>query len=336
MAPLAANTVMLGSTRPIPRGWFARITRYKVFLLAAGFLLLLGLGEIGLRVVFGLGHPIRYERDPACGYFTQPNQHTRRLFSRTVINRFGMRSPEFSVAKPPGSLRLMFLGDSIAFGTILVDQDQIFVERVRKDLSRNLHRQVEAINASANSWAISNEYGFLRTRGTYNSDYVLLVLNSGDLDQPFADISEVQADQSSGRRTAIGELLATHWPASRKVSQPASGTAVRNDPGAEQANLQNLTSIADFSRAQGAHFLLIFVPFRRYIARGAAGSAPHPLTLWAAAEGVDLLDLTPALSAYETRATTLQDGVHLNAFGNQLIAEALERYLARNFRQDGQ
>ena len=334
MAPLAANTV-LGSTSQIPRGWFARITRYGFFLLAAGLLLLLALGEIGLRVVFGLGHPMRYQLDPACGYFTQPNQHTRRLFSRTVINRFGMRSPEFSVDKPPGTLRLMFLGDSIAYGTILVDQDQIFVERVRKDLSRNLHRPVEAINASANSWAISNEYGFLRSRGTYNSDYVLLVLNSGDLDQPFANISEVQADQSSGSRTAIGELLATHWPASRKMSQPGGGTAVQDDPGAEQANLQNLTSIADFSRAQGAHFLLIFVPFRRYIARGAAGSVPYPLQQWAAAAGVDLLDLTPALSAYETRATTLQDGVHLNAFGNQLIAEALERYLAEKFRPSG-
>ena len=335
MAPLAANKV-LGSTSQISRGWFARITRHKFFLLATGLLFLLAFGEIGLRVVFGLGHPIRYERDPACGYFTQPNQHTRRLFSRTMINRFGMRSPEFNVAKPPGTLRLMFLGDSIAYGTILVDQDQIFVERVRRELSRNLQRPVEAINASANSWAISNEYGFLRSRGTYNSDYVLLVLNSGDLDQPFANISEVQADQSSGSRTAIGELLATHWPASRKLSQPGGGTAVRNDPDAEQANLQTLTRIADFSRAQGAQFLLIFVPFRRGIARGAAGSAPDPLKQWSAAEGADLWDLTPDLSAYETRTTTLQDGVHLNAFGNEVIAAALERSLAGKLRQGGQ
>jgi lysophospholipase L1-like esterase len=309
------------------------MTRHKFIFLVAGLLLLLGFAEIGLRVVFGLGHPIRYELDSACGYFTRPNQATRKLFARTITNSSGMRSPEFSAAKTPGTLRLLFLGDSITYGTILVDQDQIFAEQVRKHLSAKLHRPVEEINASANSWAISNEYGFLRTRGTYNSDYVLLVLNTGDLDQPFADISEVQVEQLAGGRTAITELLTTHWPARQKVFQSGAGAIVGNNPVAEQTNLQDLTSIAELSRAHGAEFLLVFVPFRRYIAKGAADSAPSRLKHWALTQGVDLLDVTPALSAYETNATTQRDGIHLNSFGNRLVAEVVEQFVADKFRK---
>jgi hypothetical protein len=187
--------------------FFARLRKPRFFYSVIGLLLLLSFTELGLRMVLGLGRPILYELDPACGYFTQPHQDTRRLFARTATNGFGMRSPEFTMEKPSGTLRLLFLGDSITYGTTQVDQDDIFAELVRKDLSMKLHRRVEEINASANAWVISNEDGFLESRGTYNSDYVLLVLNSGDLDQPFSRFSDVQGGQTTGARTAIDELL---------------------------------------------------------------------------------------------------------------------------------
>ena len=284
-------------------------------------------------MVSGLGHPILYELDPAYGYFTQPNQYTRSLFARTATNSFGMRSPEFTRDKPAGTLRLLFLGDSITYGTTQVDQDDIFVEKVRKDLSTKLQRRLEEINASANGWAISNEYSFLHSRGTYNSDFVLLVLNSGDLDQPFSRFSDVEGAQTRGPRTAISELLTRLLLLWKHFSQHDPGTTVEHDPNTEQANLRDLTKMANFSRAQGAQFLLVFVPFRRNIAQGVTSSVSYPLKHWAESEGVDLFDVTPAVSAYETKAITLQDGVHYNPRGNRLVADVLEGFLADKLSQ---
>jgi hypothetical protein len=218
----------------------------------------------------------------------------------------------------------MFLGDSITYGTTQVDQDDIFVEQVRKSLSMEIHRPVEEINASVSAWAIQNEYRFLCSRGTYNSDYVLLVLNSGDLAQPFSTLSGVQGAFTTAPHTAIGELLVRLLVRDRQDA----GTSVQNVPDTEQANLQELTSIVKFVHAHGSEFLLIFVPFRREIAQGVAGSVPRAVKTWANSQRVDLLDLTNSVSAYETNVITLHDGIHFNKRGNRLLADSLERHLA--------
>jgi hypothetical protein len=308
-----------------------KLRKSRFYYSVIGLLLLLIFVEFGLRLVLGLGHPILYELDPSFGYFTQPHQYTRRLFARTSTNSLGMRSPEFTIEKPAGALRLMFLGDSITFGTTQVDQGSIFAEEVRKDLSIMLHRQVEEINASANGWAISNEDGFLHSRGTYNSDDVVLVLNSGDLDQPFSRFSDVAGGQTNSPRTAIGELITRLMMLRNRFSHQDAGTTVENDPATERKNLQELTSMAEFSRGHGSGFLLVFVPFRREIVDGAASSIPGPLKDWAASENINYLDLTSAVSGYETQAITLRDGTHYNARGNRLLADSLENYLADRF-----
>jgi len=299
-----------------------------MLLFMGGPLLLLTLTEVALRTVLGLGNPILYQTDPACGYTLRPSQQTRRLFARTAINSRGMRCREFTSDKPLGALRLMFLGDSITYGTTQIDQDDIFVEQVRKNLSVEIHRPVEEINASANAWAISNEYGFLRSRGTYNSDYVVLVLNSGDLPQPFSTLSDMQGGLTLRPGTAIGELLTRVLMFRKQHSQQDAGITVQNDPSTEQANLRVLTSMVNFARAEGSEFLLVFVPFRRDIAQGVARSVPQAVKDWAGSNGVDLLDLTGAVSAYDTKAITLRDGIHFNGRGDRLLAASIERHLA--------
>jgi hypothetical protein len=301
------------------------------FISIVGPFLLIMLTEVGLRFVLGLGRPILYEPGAEFGYFMRPHLYTRRLFARTATNSYGMRSPEFAREKPSGTLRLMFLGDSITYGTTQVDQDDIFVEKVRRDLSVKLSRRVEDLNASANGWAISNEYGFLQSRGTYGSDYLLLVLNSGDLTQPFSKLPDVQGARTEYPRTAIGELLDRLLLMRKHYSQHDPGTSVEDDPQTEQANLRDLTSIAKISRSQRAQLLLVFIPIRQVIAQGTSNSAQYDLKNWAETEGVTLFDLTSSVSAYETSAITLQDRVHYNSRGNLLLANALEKYLEDKF-----
>ena len=190
---------------------------------------------------------------------------------------------------------------------------------------------MEDLNASASGWAISNEEGFLRSRGTYNSDYVLVVLNSGDLDQPFSSFADVAGGQTTSPGSAIVELFLRLSPFRPRSPQHDAGTTVGKDSATERANLQELSDMAEFSRAHGSKFLLVFIPFRREIIKGATFSAQPALKKWADAEAVDFFDLAGAVSGYETEAVTLRDLVHFNAFGNRLLAEALEKSVVKEF-----
>ncbi|RKH82604.1 SGNH/GDSL hydrolase family protein, partial [Corallococcus praedator] len=88
---------------------------------AAGTIAALVAIELSLRSV-GLGNPLLYVADPQIGYLLAPNQTLRRFGKRIQINSFSMRSPEIAAIRPPGTLRILLLGDSIANGGTWTDQ----------------------------------------------------------------------------------------------------------------------------------------------------------------------------------------------------------------------
>src|SRR5665213_2780210 len=149
--------------------------------------ILLLLLDLALRLILGLGHPLLFVRDPACGYLLAPNQNVRRYFCVNQINAYSMRSPPVRASKAPDELRVLFIGDSVTYGQTFTNQPEIFTSILARELPSHLHRPVEALNASAGGWAVGNEVGYLRSRGTFQSDVVVLVLNSDDLTQAFND-----------------------------------------------------------------------------------------------------------------------------------------------------
>ncbi|MGD0631323.1 MAG: hypothetical protein ABR987_18500, partial [Terracidiphilus sp.] len=128
--------------------------------------------EAALRFGLGLGNPVLITPDAACSYILKPDQDVRRFFARTYVNHYGMRSEDVPAVRPVGTLRLMFVGDSITYGTSRVDQQQLFTELVHRELPAIVHRPVEVLNASAGAWAPDNELAYIRSRGIFQSDIV--------------------------------------------------------------------------------------------------------------------------------------------------------------------
>jgi lysophospholipase L1-like esterase len=63
------------------------------------------------------------------------------------INRFGLRGPDFEIAKKPGTFRLVTMGESSTFG-FMVDDGQTYPMRLQEIFDRRLgDGQVEVINA---------------------------------------------------------------------------------------------------------------------------------------------------------------------------------------------
>ena len=139
-----------------------------------GLLLVL---ETGLRLIFGFGNPLLYLADPDMGYLLAPNQYTKRLGNRIFINEYSMRSPTITQKRPPSTLRVLLLGDSVANGAWWTDQERTLSARMTAHLKRpipeawggNLNpktpfERVEVLNASANSWGPRNELAPITTK----------------------------------------------------------------------------------------------------------------------------------------------------------------------------
>jgi hypothetical protein len=284
--------------------------------------------EVFLRVVLGLGNPVLITPDAACAYVLKPNQNIYRFFAHTRVNGDSMRSDDFAPTRPQGTIRLMFVGDSLTYGTSRVDQKQLFTEILHRDLPSIVHRPIEVLNASAGAWAPSNEISFMRSRGIFNADIVLWVVNDGDVEQSRSTISEVGDDLPQSRPTlALGEL----W--SRSIRPRLMHMRSRQDAGDSVApnaatTIQQNLSIFDegnaFVEAHGARLVMIYLPFRGDVPETSANSQTI-LREWTSKNHVPMMDLTAAEQTYPVNEITLDHGVHFNAKGNSIVANAIEK-----------
>jgi hypothetical protein len=282
------------------------------------------IAEGALRLI-GLGDPVLLQPDGRCGYVLRPNQAHFRFLAHTRINAESMRSEPIAAQKPPGSYRLMFVGDSIAYGTTMVDQDAIFVEVLHRDLPAILHRPVEVLNASASAWAIDNELAYIESRGIFQSDRVILVLNDGDLDQRMSTVNDVgNALYFEKPSCALCELI-HHYASRTRVDK---GSVVESDAGQREKNLKSLTVFRDYVYAHNSGMIILFVPFRRDVKSPSSRVIQTELTSWARQNEVPVIDATPLLAQLSVKEASVDGGTHLSVKGNQPVAKSFEQSLA--------
>ncbi|RJO66129.1 MAG: hypothetical protein C4523_13695 [Myxococcales bacterium] len=155
--------------------------KYVLLLLAAVFSAA-ALGEIGLRVL-GFDAPALYEYDPDLGYHLQPGASgVYKLEGRGsyLINSHGMRAPEVSLEKPPGTYRVVLLGDSY-IEALQVDWEQTVSHQLAVRLEKRLGRPVEVLPMGASGYGTGQQYlGLLRDGLKFAPDLVLLMFLPGN------------------------------------------------------------------------------------------------------------------------------------------------------------
>jgi hypothetical protein len=290
--------------------------------------------ELGLRSILGLGHPLLYTAGPEFGYFPRANQRLHRFFVEVDTNQFGMRSDEVSDAKFPGEYRILFVGDSVAFGTTFVDQHDIFVSRIQRSLDRTGKSKFSVMNASAPGWAPSNELGFIESQGIHHADMVVMVYNTKDLDQPFAPFVESPLTPLRPPSTAIGET----W--TRYISPRLFKIPLAVDPGSTSSEgppppdlvdsvFRTITETRRRVESNGARFVILYTSavlpdVRAHQADWDAALAR--LKTWSTSESVPMIDMTPAFSAHGPKEIYF-DGIHLRPLGDQIVADEFVSFL---------
>lgn len=159
----------------------ARLTLSGVIVLG-----ITGFAELALRVV-GAGQVMTYERHPAYGYLMRPNQVVYTYGDPIEINALGLRGPAVIPARPSGVVRVLFLGDSIAYGGGRVHEGDLFCRRL-ETLARDDGLRVESVNVSAPGWSPQNWTAWVGIHGTLGADLVVVVMPETDRSRPFATI----------------------------------------------------------------------------------------------------------------------------------------------------
>jgi hypothetical protein len=115
-----------------------------------------------------------------------PDYRLRYPWGEVTTNAEGWRSPAVALAKPPGTLRVLGLGDSVLFSWGVSDADTV-TRRLEEALTASLDgRRVEVINTGNGSFNSLDELLVLRSRGLdYAPDAVfVLVIGNDFYDRP--------------------------------------------------------------------------------------------------------------------------------------------------------
>jgi hypothetical protein len=218
--------------------------------------------ELALRLL-GFGNPALLQADAEVGYIFAPNQLVYRFGNRLQYNQFSQRSEQIDSAKPEGTIRILMTGDSVLNGNNTTDQAETITELLAARLL-GIKKQVQVLNASAGSWGIGNQLGYIRKFGTFESDAVILQIGTHDLLQPTSNSSRVGTDPLMPNRKplfAIQEFFERHiMPKFSKVfvsDSPAARVQVPEEVRFGE-NMQKLEEIAALVRAKNMQLLVLY------------------------------------------------------------------------------
>ena len=116
---------------------------------------------------------------PGAGYtLMKPGSHYEWQGISVDINAHGLRGSETPYAKPPNTFRILNLGDSVAMGWGIREEDT-YGRQLEKLLNTggDADRHYEVINVGVPGWNLENELAYLQAEGLkYEPDLILLDL----------------------------------------------------------------------------------------------------------------------------------------------------------------
>ena len=305
--------------------------------------------ELGLRWVLGLGTPPLYVGDEKTGYRLKPNQSIRRFGNRIQINEYSMRGG--GLAAPGTTLRVLVLGDSIVNGNWWTDQQDTLTERLSLRLRKGLpprvfeglvqdaeakqeagrSRPIEVLNVSANSWGPRNELGYVEQFGVFNSQVLVLVINTDDFfSKPPTSVpvglDPNYPDQSPG--LAWIELIQMLLPSQR---DPILTEIERESGDVIAKNLRAIAQIQAIALANQMTFMVVITPLKREVVpntqRDYERKARERLKNLTQDLQIPFVDVLEEFRAVGDPDSLFRDNIHLSIDGNERVSEAIAQRL---------
>ena len=293
--------------------------------ITASLAILLIAVDILLRVFFGLGSPPLFIADKDIGDLYKVDQNLRRFGSRIIYNQYHQRSNKL-LDEP--AYRILMLGDSIMNGGSFTDQKDTIPEILERKLNQHFGIKGEALNASADSWGIENEYEYLKKFGVFNSDIVIIQISTDDFVYPKSELLESGSIKHPlhNPATAIYELFDRYIsPRIFKERYKDTRPAIPEDIKSHYYRcLSMVEDMIDIIKKENSQYIILFMPNEGELKK----SYESPVVKLLNKKNIPFIDLADKESGM--REEYFKDGIHLNQPGNQHIVDILFQYIVTN------
>lgn len=297
-------------------------------LVRAGLILLLAmlvLGELLARFALGLGTPPLSVTDPEIEYRFASNQEISRFHNRQFYNEYGMRSDPIDGLE--ADRRILVLGDSVLNGGSQTDQTELATEILSSE-------SVYFGNVSAGSWGPANMAAWVERYGYFDADTVILVLSSHDLtDTPtFAPLNS-NTHPTSRPVSALVEAVVRYLP--RYLPTFGGSNAEHNDATSE-AEFDRRASSGEQALAELIRQAAVLdkkMCLVQHLSRSELDDVPERghgmIRSLFVQNGVPVFQMSEGVTAARDRGETVfRDNIHINAAGQEVLAQYLERCAA--------
>lgn len=340
----------------------ARLSRGKRLLFAAiPLLVVVGVWELGCRLF-----PLSDGDRPL--HYVQPHPDPELIWQLTPLeggpqatNELGFRDLKY---RPDADLKLLLLGDSIAYGDGERETWRCFPQLLELMLDQSAKRRGaprthEVINASVVGYSTSQQVRLLETQGLpLQPRAVLLQFCLNDVFEPYLRLASLGGDAHMlgiDTRAAIGGLHGwlvrtsrgyerlVRWRqrrARRRLAYTAENLA-RDvlSPEMEEA-WQRTFAALERLRARCAEaklpLLIVIAPYRFQLAAPDALRQPQDrLQRWAQERAIPTVDLLPAFAAAGRRRELFYDANHFNTAGHLVAARTLLAQVEPFLKQNG-
>lgn len=348
-AALAGLGLVLGRRPPARRAWAARALLALGVLAVVPFALDRALAPL-------VEHPTTiFARDARLGWRLRPGARDHWVGVPVTINAQGMRGPERPEAKPPGTRRLAFLGDSVCFGAWVEDDAAILPAVVERELAADTGAAVECLNFAVGGYSAWQERVVLEERAlAFAPDAVVLCFVLNDVVEPLelqrfggdGEGFQLEHSRAPGLRGLLAGSALAHFArelaARREYGEDVQAGAQRRellnvyhllfrpqDPrvrAAWDATLENVRAMAALCRERDLPLLVVLFPYTAQLEDARLDAPQRVLADFCAAEELPLLDLLPPLRAAAEREgidALFLDALHPTERGHALAGAAV-------------
>ena len=239
------------------------------------------------------------------------------------FNADGLRDRTHAEEKPSGTMRLIFLGDSVTAGA-QIEEEEAFPQALQARLDED-GRPVEVFNVALRGWSTRQErIAYERIARKYRPDEVVLAVCLNDIPELQDNLTRPPRLVSAlFRRSALVRLVIN---AQGREIQSVEQLFVEPDSKSVKEGMarffDEVRALRSEVRADAGSLSLLVFPFRFQV----LPHAPRPvvqerISAFCAAEGLACLDLLPAIRGIGQAAFVDYD--HLSAQGSRLVAATL-------------
>jgi hypothetical protein len=297
--------------------------------------------------------------EPGAGYtLIRPRSHYEWQGIPVDINSQGLRGAEATYEKPSGTIRILNLGDSVAMGWGIREEDTYGrrLEQLLNDRGSGNPRY-EVINAGIPGWNQANALAYLQAEGLkYKPDLIVLdVTLANDIYGKSALLLDNYSAPIRWLRdyTYSWSFLTVQfrWLEARARGQeridvldpptdPAKYFPIDRDSTRWSDFWDRVLAIQKMASDNNAEFVLVLFPLEYQVVDKSYPTLPQELlTEKATAAGIPMVDMLPdfrqACQEKPGGACQLEDRylfadvwMHPSAFGHKLAADAIESVLA--------